>query len=158
MPGKQSLYIGRAGQMAVMAEFLWRGWNVAVPEVDVGDDVFVVKDEGGDLWRVQVKTATAQPQWQGYSAQFSLSLDQLEEPRAPDLVYVFAIRGSMSWEPFIVIDRKTLWQEHREHGVGSASRGNLILRFTVQNVEMRCSNRDFTAYRNDWSRWPVLVH
>jgi hypothetical protein len=30
---KQNLYVGRAGQMAVMAEFLWRGWNVALPEV-----------------------------------------------------------------------------------------------------------------------------
>ena len=77
MPGKRNLYVGRAGQMAVMAEFLWRGWNVAVPEVDVGEDIFVVKDESGDLWRVQVKTATAQPQWQGYSAQFSIALEQL---------------------------------------------------------------------------------
>jgi hypothetical protein len=59
MSGKQSLYVGRAGQMAVMAEFLWRGLNVAFPEVDVGDDVFVVKDETGELWRVQVKTASA---------------------------------------------------------------------------------------------------
>jgi hypothetical protein len=158
MPGKRNLYVGRAGQMAVMAEFLWRGWNVAVPEVDVGDDVFVVKDESGDLWRVQVKTATAQPQWQGYSVQFSISLDQLEAPRIPDLVFVFAIRGSASWEPFIVIDRKTLWKEHGEHRVGSASQGNLILRFTVQDEELRCSNRDFTSYRNDWSRWPVLPH
>ncbi len=27
-----------------MAEFLLRGWNVAIPEVDVGDDIFVVDD------------------------------------------------------------------------------------------------------------------
>jgi hypothetical protein len=159
MPGKHNLYVGRAGQMAVMAEFLLRGWNVAVPEVDVGEDVFVVRDEGGELWRVQVKTATAQPQqWQGYSAQFSVSLQQLEAPRVPDLVYVFAIRGAVSWEPFVVIDRNTLWKEHRDHRVGSTSQGNLILRFTVQDFELRCSNRDFQAYRNDWSRWPVLAH
>ena len=35
---RKSLYIGRAGQMAVMAEFLLRGYNVVIPEVDVGDD------------------------------------------------------------------------------------------------------------------------
>ena len=144
--------------MAVMAEFLWRGWNVAVPEVDVGEDVFVVKDEGGDLWRVQVKTATAQPHRTGYSAQFSLSLEQLEAPRVPDLVYVFAIRGSASWEPFVVIDRQVLWDERKIYGIGSISRGNLILRFNVQDAEFQCSNRDFQAYRNDWSRWPVLAH
>jgi hypothetical protein len=34
-------YVGRAGQLAVMAEFLLRGYNVAIPEVDEGDDIFV---------------------------------------------------------------------------------------------------------------------
>ena len=80
MSRKQSLYVGRAGQMAVMAELLWRGLNVAFPEVDVGDDVFVVKDETGELWRVQVKTATAGPLPDGYSAQFSISLEPAREP------------------------------------------------------------------------------
>lgn len=42
MPRRNHLYVGRAGQMAAMAEFLLRGYNVAVPEVDVGDDIFVV--------------------------------------------------------------------------------------------------------------------
>ena len=51
---KANLYVGRAGQMAVMAEFLVRGYNVAVPEVDVGDDIFVVKDNDGEYSRVQV--------------------------------------------------------------------------------------------------------
>lgn len=41
MSQKQNLYVGRAGQMAVMAEFLLRGWNVALPEVDIGEDIFV---------------------------------------------------------------------------------------------------------------------
>lgn len=41
-----------------MSEFLWRGYNVAIPEVDRGDDIFVVHDDDGTLHRVQVKTAT----------------------------------------------------------------------------------------------------
>ncbi len=52
-------YIGKAGHLAVMAEFLMRGWNVAIPEVDTGDDIFVVQDENGTLRRVQVKTSMA---------------------------------------------------------------------------------------------------
>ena len=39
MSKKANLYVGRAGQMVVISEFLIRGWNVAVPEVDVGDDL-----------------------------------------------------------------------------------------------------------------------
>ena len=33
-------FVGKAGQLAVMAEFLLRGYNVAMPEVDVGDDIY----------------------------------------------------------------------------------------------------------------------
>lgn len=144
--------------MAAMAEFLWRGWNVAFPEVDVGEDIFVIKDEGGQLWRVQVKTATAQLQRDGYSAQFSVSLRQLETVRVPDLVYVFVVRRASFWEPFIIINRDTLWNEYRIHGIGNVSQGNLILRFNVQDSRLQCSDRDFLVYRNDWSRWPVLRH
>ena len=158
MSQRQNLYVGRAGQMAAMAEFLWRGWNVALPEVDVGEDVFVIKDEGGQLWRVQVKTATAQLQRDGYSAQFSISLKQLNAPRVPDLVYVFVVRSAVAWEPFIIIDRETLWSECKTYGVGNVSQGNLILRFSVQDATLLCSNRDFLSYRNDWSRWPVVRH
>ena len=39
-------YVGRAGQLAVMSEFLLRGYNVAIPEVDEGDDVLVVRGRG----------------------------------------------------------------------------------------------------------------
>lgn len=158
MSQKQSLYVGRAGQMAVMAEFLLRGWNVALPEVDVGEDVFVVKDETGELWRVQVKTATAKPLLTGYSAQFNVSLGQLLTRRNPDLVYVFAIRSLDGWGPFVILDRAELALEHTAHGVGSVSRDDLILRFNVQDSYLRCSDRDFLTYRNDWSRWPVIRH
>jgi hypothetical protein len=112
LSGKRHLYVGRAGQLVVMAEFLLRGWNVAMPEVDVGDDVFVVKDEGGDLFRIQVKTATARPHRQGYSAQFTIGLAQLEIPRAPDLTYVFVVRHGSQWGPYIIIGRDTLLTRH----------------------------------------------
>ena len=39
----QDLYTGMSGQFAAMSEFLWRGYNVAIPAVDVGEDIFVVR-------------------------------------------------------------------------------------------------------------------
>lgn len=158
MSKRKNLYVGRAGQMAVMAELLWRGWNVALPEVDVGDDVLVVKDDSGDLWRVQVKTATAQPQQDGYSAQFRIALRQLRTPRTPDLVYIFAMRSPAGWEPFVIIDRKTLRLEHEIHGAGSISGEHVIFRLVSSRSSLLCSRRDFQAYRSDWSRWPVVLH
>ena len=50
-------YTGRSGQMAVMAELLDRGCNVAVPEVDVGRDLFAFLDEDADVTHLQIKTA-----------------------------------------------------------------------------------------------------
>lgn len=40
-----SQFTGRNGQLALMAEFLIRQLNVAIPEVDVGDDIVVVRDD-----------------------------------------------------------------------------------------------------------------
>ena len=37
-------HIGTAGQLAVMSELCFRGYNVAMPEIDIGDDIFVVTD------------------------------------------------------------------------------------------------------------------
>jgi len=158
MSRRQNLYVGRSGQMAVMAELLWRGWNVAFPEVDVGEDVFVVKDDTGDLWRVQVKTATARVQKNGYSSQFYVALDQLRTPRSPDLVYVFAIRSSSGWEPFIIVEREALREAHEIYGAGSASKGGVVFRFLANGMVLGCAGQDFGIYRNDWSRWPVIAH
>ena len=55
MKNNYHLYLGKAGHLTVMSEFLLRGWNVAIPEIDIGDDIFVVQDESGTLRRVQVK-------------------------------------------------------------------------------------------------------
>ena len=50
----KSLYLGKAGERYVMSEFLARGWNVAMPDVDIGDDIFVVGDNLGIFQRIQV--------------------------------------------------------------------------------------------------------
>lgn len=55
MPG--TLYIGKAGHLAVMGELTLRGYNAAMPEIDKGDVVFIVRDDTGAMWRLQVKTS-----------------------------------------------------------------------------------------------------
>ncbi len=62
-----------------MSEFLVRGWNVAIPEVDVGDDIFVVKDSSGAFLRVQVKTSSAINNHKSFGEQFKLSYKQLKQ-------------------------------------------------------------------------------
>lgn len=42
-------YLGKGGQLAVMAHIVTRGYNVAIPEIDIGSDIFVVRDSGSVL-------------------------------------------------------------------------------------------------------------
>jgi hypothetical protein len=52
-------YTECSGQNAVKAELLHRMCNVAVPEVDVGEDVLAFRDGDANISRIQVKTANA---------------------------------------------------------------------------------------------------
>src|SRR5229473_323045 len=102
------LYFGRSGQLAVMSEVLYRRRNAAIPEVDVGDDVFVVCDEEENVTRVQGKSANATLQQGGYFVQFSIPLSQLKQTDPEGFVYIFPVRWEGRWADFIVIHRITL--------------------------------------------------
>ena len=81
----QNMYKGRSGQLAVMAELLARCYNVAIPEVDRGDDIFVVEDGSDNIWRIQVKTAFAEGTGAIFSAQFNIPLSQLRKADEAEL-------------------------------------------------------------------------
>lgn len=49
---EKKTHFGRAGEYYAMSELLLRGWNVAVPVVDVGDDAFVIDDRDKTTRRV----------------------------------------------------------------------------------------------------------
>jgi hypothetical protein len=153
---RKNLYVGKSGQMAVIAEFLARGYNVAIPEVDVGDDIFVVRDSDGNLNRIQVKTANARASRNGYSTRFSVSLKQLQTPRTPDLYYVFVVRHEGSWKDFLVISRDQLLEERTNNKIGTPSKGMLSLYFSFTSKEVICSKQSLEKYRNNWSKWPEI--
>ena len=145
--------------MAVMAEFLMRGYNVAIPEVDIGDDILVVTDSSGEYAKVQVKTALAVTTRNGYSARYSLKFEQLRIPTSPETWYVFANRLEVRWESFMVISRQQLYDYYRLYNVGTLSRNgtvNLYLSYTTGQVI--CSGQDMSQYLNNWDAWPKLHH
>jgi hypothetical protein len=159
MPRRSNLYIGRAGQMAVMAEFLLRGYNVAIPEVDVGDDIFVVTDSSGEYARVQVKTALAVKTREGYSARYIIKLSQLERATVPETWYVFANRLTGSWVSFLIISRQSLYTLYELYQIGSlTSTGLLSLYLSYSDRRVTCSDQDLTTYLNNWTDWPQIEH
>jgi hypothetical protein len=142
-----------------MAELLSRGYNVAMPEVDVGDDIFVVRDRDGELSRVQVKAAIAKELPDGaWGAVFKLSLRQLRRPHLPEMNYVLTVRRQDAWRDFIVIERKVLNDLHDTHALGKVIESSALLSFTFSEGDVVCKEQSFKACRNDWSRWPVIDH
>lgn len=157
---RAKLYLGKSGQLAVMAEFAARGWNVAVPEVDVGDDLFIIRDQDFDASRIQVKTATAKTRRQGYSAQVNLPLSQLRRVVFPELYYVFALRLEARWADFVVIGRTELEDLHVTGGLGSMTpnKENLVLYLSASQNDLVCSGHSLQAYRNNFEHWPIIDH
>lgn len=87
----------------MMAEFLTRGWNVATPEVDIGDDIFVVQDDNGTLRRVQVKTSATIGLSKGYQGQFNVPINQLKNISNVPVHYVFIVRHNNGWSKPVLI-------------------------------------------------------
>lgn len=139
-----------------MSEFLVRGWNVAIPEVDIGDDIFVVQDENSTLRRVQVKSARSKERKNSFSAQFSIPLIQLSTVSQILLHYVFIVRHDGRWTEPIIIRQDYLLDHFQKENIGSEHNGTLILYFSYVQNRVECSGFDFTKYLSDYTDFPLL--
>jgi hypothetical protein len=156
--GRKDAYTGRSGQMAVIAELLQRQCNAAVPEVDVGEDVFAFRNGSDVIARLQVKTANARPlkTADGYTAQFSVPLDQLERRDIPPLYYVFPVRLAGRWQGFLIIQRWQLYRLHNAADLGVVNAGALKLTLSFRPNDVRCGRVSLQAFRNAWNILPPL--
>jgi len=109
MANQKKTHFGRAGEYLAMSELLLRGWNVAVPVVDVGDDVFVIDDADKRTLRLQVKSAEAAGDG---TFRFKLSRSQLARGQPIELCYMFMLRLPAKWR-FLVIPRAALYEVRR---------------------------------------------
>lgn len=158
MTKKFNQYVGKAGHLAVMSEFLILGWKVAIPEVDIGDDIFVVHDNNGTLKRIQVKTSVATPRLSGFSAQFSLSLNNLKNITNIPAYYIFIVRNGEDWSQPIVIKQDYLLDFIENSKIGSEHKGKITLYFSYGDSKVDCSGLDFTPYIRDFSDFPLTAH
>ncbi|PLK44668.1 hypothetical protein C0V77_09390 [Emticicia sp. TH156] len=143
-----------------MSEFLMLGWNVAIPEVDIGDDIFVVQDATGTLKKVQVKTARAaeSKKTMAFNAQFSVSVKNLRNILPILVHYVFVVRHNDKWLRPVIIPQDVLLDHFEMNKVGSESNGNINFRFTYKNDRVICSNQDFTNYQDNFKDFTRIEH
>jgi hypothetical protein len=112
----QASFSGASGQMAVIAELLSRKCNAAIPQIDVGTDVFAFRDDREEIARIQVKTDVGKryKKGDGWSAKFGIPMDQLRRTDSAPLFYALVVRLKNSWATFLIIGRAdltTLWNE-----------------------------------------------
>jgi hypothetical protein len=153
-------HLGMSGHYAAMSEFLYRGYNVAVPAVDIGDDVYIVEDGEGTMWRLQVKTSD-QPA--DISGTYSLSRRQLREVKANELFFMFLARRRDRWR-FILIGRDKLAEirttfefADRPGRPGPKPKGDADARTDVLTLKIDWNENDaagwgasFAAYLDQW--------
>jgi hypothetical protein len=149
-----------------MAELLMRKCNVAIPDVDVGEDLFAFMEGQDEIARLQIKTGQAKRyrNGRGYRAQFSLPLRQIEKFDKPVLFYVLAVRLDNWWEDVFIIRRaqvKKYLEGPVPFGSENRSSGDLVLTLRVTKNEdvpedSRCGGVDMSPYCNAWSSLPPL--
>lgn len=160
--GTDDTFTGRAAQLAVMAELLRLRCNVAIPEVDLGTDVFAFRDEHGDVARLQVKACTVPYPYadgSGFSAKFVLPLRQLRNrDEYLPLHYVLAVLRDGRWSDFLVISRARLQSLlDSPDRFGSLNSANDAIELTVEfRTAVTCSGRVLTDCRNAWASLPPL--
>jgi len=158
-------YVGVAGHLAVMSEFAWRRYNVAIPEIDVGDDIFVMNDDTGGLWRVQVKTASGTRQKNSIRYLFSASLTAINNTeQSLDIHFIFAMRDSAQRWRFARITRSELATYVRVNKIGTRNQRygrslDLVLVFTLHDDGRLTAggNLDLTYHLDNCSSWPPIL-
>jgi len=157
------IYFAKGGEAAIMSELLCRGYNVAVPWVDFGDDMYVVEDARSNFIRVQVKAANCKKRKYGISGRVRVPLAQLQESKKTKLIYVFALRYSRQWKCVLVISREKLEEAvmkfdiNRKHK-NSRKKDEITFFFYVKPLQNRvtCYEQDFTQYLSWDKEFPVI--
>jgi len=149
-------YVGKAGPLAVMSEIALRGYNVALPEIDVGDDIFGVSPDSGKLTRVQVKTASGRKGKKTTTYQFRIRRKVINTGVTPDLVFVFAMRHCESWR-FMVLKRFVLKRLCRKKRLGSANGDFRVISVSCRGDRWTGAKIPLDVYMENWSPWPRLT-
>jgi len=156
-------YVGKAGQLAVMAELAWRGYNVAIPEIDIGDDIFARDDRSGSLSRVQVKTATGKKLKRregAYRCQFSIPESHVSSASS-GTHYVLVGRCGGNWR-YLVFKRYIL-SRLLTNGTLGTKMGEKSFMITMvffgrrdAKVSTKKDSLDLSRHAGRWEIWKRL--
>ncbi|HWY10442.1 MAG TPA: hypothetical protein VN026_03900 [Bacteroidia bacterium] len=161
MSKKYNPYLGQSGHLLVMSELLYRGWNVAIPQVDKGEDIFVVEDGKDGIKAIQVKTTIGKGDKDKFSAGFNLRSDQFNAPDNPPLHYVFVVRHLDKWQKFFIIKRSDFVDKFVDNGIAystSKKTFRLVFSYSKEGEVIKCRKIDFSYCLNNWVNFNEITH
>lgn len=159
MPTRQ--HIGSSGQLALMSEFAYRGYNVSIPEIDQGDDAWVMDHGSGHAWRCQVKTSVPRSQKKSARFQFNIRMDQIKTALQPDVVFALVMRVDDSWK-YLIIHRTVLENYLKQGQLAPQSGANYVIGVTFFHQGRKAGQAwasktlNVSHHLNDWSAWPII--
>lgn len=95
-PKTDRSYLGKAGEMAVMGELLFWGYNASAMLVDSGIDLVASKD--GKYFHLQVKTSTENDG----KFYFSIKNSSFQNNHSSNTYYIFVLRRKLTCEYIII--------------------------------------------------------
>ena len=159
----RDLFLGRAAQLFVMSEFIVRGYNAAIPEVDIGDDILVIRDRDDALSKIQVKATNTLKELKSeknrgvFRAQFNIKKTQLlRDPIAP-FYFIFLIRRDEQWYEPLIFPQDILANDFISGDIGTEHNEQVKLWFKIYpDKTLECNNVDYSGQINNWSYWPIV--
>ena len=153
---------GMAGHLAAMSEFLLRGYNVAIPYVDRGDDILTIEDSDSLIRRIQVKTSSVALRGTTLHLKYKLKTLQLRTPdRETQLFYMFMWRDGDRWR-WILLSRGQLNELREAESRGRPRESSTELTLEILLEDSLTSSpvlwgSSLAPYYNRWSAdSPVL--
>lgn len=153
-----------SGHFHVLSLFLRRGYNVAIPAVDVGDDAIVIDDGIHELRRLQIKSGNpCRAAEHAVDVVFKLSRRQLRDPEGAPLYYMLMAWVWERWS-FVLIPRKDLNDRKLARGpaIKPDAQAGDTLKIAVTFSRDPTNRTEHAAlwsasldgYLNAWTGWP----
>lgn len=144
----ESGYTGRAGEMLVCSELLFRGYNASIMSVDVGLDIVAVKD--AKLFGIQVKTSNLNS-FNTYL--FDVRKVSFERHNSNNIYYVFVLHGEKECN-FIILpyqEMEKLVKQKIIKEVGHGARYRVNIRMRNEMIYLGNMDNEVSYYLNNWS-------
>ena len=135
-------YLGKAGEMAVSSELLYRGYNISLMAVDDGIDIVAIKHN--NTYLIQVKTMTSK---NDTTFATHIRRGSFERYRYSNCFYVFVLR-SKEKNTFVVMSAIQI-DSYMGQGVIQNNPNTINLTFRVANGNILLSGKENIDHLRD---------